>query len=128
MKIKKENQMMIKLKKQNHKINTNIDVSGWNMSSATNVTQMLYDCDLFSSSLAGWDISSVENGLDSLLSQASGLSPIYYNATLIAWSGLVPLLYSGTIDMGGSTHTGSPAQAAKDILIADGLVFADGMP
>ena len=113
---------------QNHKINTNIDVSGWNMSSATNVTQMLNDCDLFSSSLAGWDISSVENGLDSLLSQASGLSPIYYNATLIAWSGLVPLLYSGTIDMGGSTHTGSPAQAAKDILIADGLVFADGMP
>ena len=113
---------------QNHKINTNIDVSGWNMSSATNVTQMLYDCDMFSSSLAGWDISSVESGLDTLLAQASGLSPLYYNATLIAWSALVPLTYSGTIDMGGSTHTGSPAQAAKDILIADGLVFADGMP
>ena len=30
--------------------------------------------------------------------------------------------------MEGSTHTGSPAQAAKDILIADGLVCADGMP
>ena len=113
---------------QNHKINTNIDVSGWNMSSATNVTQMLYDCDMFNSSLAGWDISSVESGLDTLLAQASGLSPLYYNATLIAWSALVPLTYSGTINMGGSTHTGSPAQAAKDILIADGLVFADGMP
>ena len=113
---------------QNHKINTNIDVSGWNMSSATNVTQMLYDCDMFSSSLAGWDISSVESGLDTLLDQASGLSPLYYNATLIAWSALVPLTYGGTINMGGSTHTGSPAQAAKDILIADGLVFADGMP
>tara|TARA_R110002126_G_scaffold3091_3_gene16864 strand:+ start:2555 stop:4537 length:1983 start_codon:yes stop_codon:yes gene_type:complete len=112
----------------NNKVNTNIDVSGWNMSSATNVTQMLYDCDMFSSSLAGWDISSVESGLDTLLAQASGLSPLYYNATLIAWSALVPLTYSGTIDMGGSTHTGSPAQAAKDILIADGLVFADGMP
>ena len=113
---------------QNHKINTNIDVSGWNMSSATNVTQMLYDCDMFNSSLAGWDISSVESGLDTLLDQASGLSPLYYNATLIAWSALVPLTYGGTINMGGSTHTGSPAQAAKDILIADGLVFADGMP
>ena len=113
---------------QNHKVNTNIDVSGWNMSSATNVTQMLYDCDMFSSSLAGWDISSVESGLDTLLAQASGLSPLYYNATLIAWSALVPLTYSGTIDMGGSTHTGSPAQSAKDILIADGLVFVDGMP
>ena len=112
----------------NNKVNTNIDVSGWNMSSATNVAQMLYDCDMFSSSLAGWDISSVESGLDTLLAQASGLSPLYYNATLIAWSALVPLTYSGTIDMGGSTHTGSPAQAAKDILIADGLVFADGMP
>ena len=113
---------------QNHKINTNIDVSGWNMSSATNVTQMLYDCDVFNSSLAGWDISSVESGLDTLLAQASGLSPLYYNSTLIAWSALVPLTYSGTINMGGSTHTGSPAQDAKDILVADGLVFADGMP
>ena len=51
----------------NNKVNTNIDVSGWNMSSATNVTQMLYDCDMFSSSLAGWDISSVESGLIQVL-------------------------------------------------------------
>lgn len=113
----------------NNKINTNIDISSWNTSSATNVTEMLYDCDSFNESLSAWDITSITTGLDSLLQNASGLTRLYYNSTLIGWSVQGPFSYSGNVNMGGSTYTaGGSEEAARDTLISSGLIMIDGGP
>jgi len=111
----------------NHKVNSGINISGWNMSSATNVTQMLYDCDQFDENLAAWDINQVTTGFDTFLQVATGLSTTNYDAILIGWAAQIPLAYNGTLNFGSAQYTlGGAAEAARTQLIADVGAISDG--
>ena len=112
---------------QNHKLNSGINISGWNMSSATNVTQMLYDCDQFDENLAAWDINQVTTGFDTFMEQSTGFSTANYDATLIGWDAQIPVAYNGTLDFGGSVYTlGGAAATAHANLITDVGAISDG--
>ena len=111
---------------QNNKINPNIDIAGWDVSSATNMKDMVYDCDLFDQDLSGWDINQVSN-FTSFMTNSSGMSTANYDATLIGWAAQIPLAYNGTLDFGGSQYTlGGAAATAHANLITDVGAISDG--
>ena len=62
----------------------NSDLSAWVTSQVTNMTTMFERAASFNQDLGGWDVSSVENMTNML--NRSGLSPEYYDATLIGWA------------------------------------------
>ena len=62
----------------------NQDISGWDMSSATDLDAMFYSAESFDQDLGDWNIASVTEIYDMLSN--SGLSPANYDATLMKWS------------------------------------------
>ena len=48
----------------------NSDISGWDVSSVTNMNHMFCSAKLFNSDISGWDVSNVQN-----------IKYIFYNAT-----------------------------------------------
>jgi len=88
------------------------------------MSEMLFNCDRFDQSLAGWNISNVAN-FTNFMQNASGLSNANYDATLIAWA-------SGEVDadininFGGSQYTFSAFYSKLSLIEDDGWTIVDG--
>ena len=102
----------------------NGDIYSWDTTNVENMQQMLYNCDLFDQSLAAWTIANVSN-FTNFMQNASGLSTLNYNLTLIAWA-------AGTVDtgisinFGGSQYTYNGYEARLSLIEDDSWTIVDG--
>lgn len=101
-------------------------IQNWNVSNVLTMQELLRDADLFTASLANWDINQVTTFL-AFMSFATGMTTANYDATLISWNNQVPK-NNINIDFGGSKYTlGSAAAAARQNLITTyNWTIADG--
>jgi len=100
------------------KIDT-LDVSGWDTSNVTNMNAMVYKLEAFSAAINNFDISNVTDLVN--FAGNTTLPTSVYDATLIAWDGLI-VTSSLTADFGSSTYTtGGAAESARTSLINNDL-------
>jgi len=103
----------------------NQDISGWNMSGVTNISYMIFNSDGFDQSLASWDVTGITNAA-AFMQNSTGLSTANYDATLIAWAS--QSVNSGvSIHFGSATYTaGGTAATARATLVTAGWTIIDG--
>jgi len=102
------------------------DVTGWNLSSVSNISAMFRFDVLFDYDLSGWDVTSVTNATN-FLANGGNLSTSNYDALLISWG--AQAVNSGiNIHFGDSQYTlGGSAETARNTLInTHGWTITDG--
>ena len=93
---------------------TNLDASGWDISSVTNIIRMFYNCSsLQSQDLSGWDFSSITQG-SLFMKGASPLSQAHYDALLVSL-GTQTLNDDVSIHFSTSTHSTDPPRLDGDL-------------
>jgi len=75
---------------------------------------MFLDCSAFNSDISAWDVSSVTDMTD-MLNGANAFSTANYNLLLNAWSSLT-LKPNVSFHAGDATYTTTTSQSAHDIL------------
>jgi surface protein len=112
-------------------INFNQNIGGWNVGNVTNMSSMLNNADSFSQNLANWDLKSISqttttNGLANFMVNATGLSTVNYDATLIGWNNNKANFANNIrVHFGGSKYSAA-GQTARSELISYGWIISDG--
>jgi len=109
-------------------ISNDLDVSGFDTSSVTNMIAMFRDCSsLENLDIDGWDVTSLASGGSFLLNTNNALTTAEYNATLIAWAAQ-SVQSNVTIHFGDAQYTaGGAAEAARNTLVSTyGWTITDG--
>jgi surface protein len=107
-------------------ISFNQPIGIWDVSSVTLMNDMFFNSDSFNQDISAWQISQATN-LNNLMTNATGLSTANYDALLIAWDAQGAMSYSGTVNFGGSKYTaGGAAEAARTSLISKWGGIIDG--
>ena len=98
-------------------------ISGWDTSSATDITYMFHRCTGFNQSLAGWDVSNI-TAANSFLAGGT-LSTANYDSTLGGWSS--QSVQNGVnIHFGNSQYSSATGAAYRTALVNAGWTITDG--
>jgi len=87
----------------------NQDISTWNVSSVTRMSTMFSGASNFNQNLSNWDVSAVTDMFEGI-----ALSVVNYDALLLGWS--VQSLQNDVIFSGGNSTYSSSSQGARDTL------------
>jgi surface protein len=101
----------------------NGDLSSWDVSSVTDMSNMFAGASSFNGDLGSWDVSSV-TGLNWMFSGAT-LSTTNYDALLIGWS-VLSLQPNVNFDGGYSKYSCFSSDARADIINSFGWTITDG--
>ena len=101
----------------------NQDISNWDVSAVTNMSNMFDGASAFNQDLNLWDVTSVTN-MSSMFNSIT-LSTANYDALLIGWS--AQNVQSNIVFGGGNSQYSSTSQTARDNLIQTfGWTVTDG--
>jgi surface protein len=94
---------------------TTLDVSNWNVSKVTNMSSMFYGCSLLTTlDVSNWDVSNV-NYMNNMFSNTP-LDTASYDALLIGWSQLPSLKSNVRLDANQAKYSSGAATTARGIL------------
>jgi surface protein len=101
----------------------NGDISGWDVSSVTNMNSMFDGATAFNGDISGWDVSAVTLMIY-FMKYKSTADYDYYDNLLNAWS-LLTLQNGVTWDMGAIDYTSAGATARQSIIDTYGWTIFD---
>ena len=102
----------------------NQPIGNWNTSKVTNMYSMLYNCDAFDQDLSNWIVTGITVAT-SFMYLSNGLSTTNYDRTLSGWSSQA--VQNGVnIHFGGSQYSTATGAAFRSALVASGWTITDG--